>query len=34
VAALLGFDEKQTENLVYRGMAELRRCLRLKGLKP
>ena len=33
-AKLLGFDEKQTENLVYRGMEDLRNCLRLKGLKP
>jgi len=34
VAVLLGFDEKRTENLVYRGMADLRNCLRVKGLKP
>jgi RNA polymerase sigma-70 factor, ECF subfamily len=34
VAVLLGFGEKRTENLVYRGMADLRKCLRVKGLKP
>jgi RNA polymerase sigma-70 factor (ECF subfamily) len=33
-AVLLGYDEKRTENLVYRGMADLRNCLRKKGLKP
>lgn len=33
-AALLGWDDKRTENLVYRGMAELRRCLEGKGVTP
>ena len=33
-AALLGWEEKRTENLVYRGMAELRRCLEDKGVTP
>lgn len=33
-ARLLALDEKQTENLIYRGMADLRNCLRMKGLKP
>jgi len=33
-AGLLAFDEKRTENLIYRGMADLRNCLRVKGLKP
>lgn len=33
-ARLLAFDEKRSENLIYRGMADLRRCLRAKGLKP
>jgi RNA polymerase sigma-70 factor (ECF subfamily) len=33
-AALLGWDAKRTENLVYRGLAELRQCLEAKGVKP
>ncbi|HEX6853299.1 MAG TPA: sigma-70 family RNA polymerase sigma factor [Candidatus Polarisedimenticolaceae bacterium] len=33
-ARILGWSEKRTENLVYRGMADLRRCLEAKGLKP
>jgi RNA polymerase sigma-70 factor (ECF subfamily) len=33
-AALLAFGLKQTENLVYRGLADLRRCLAAKGLAP
>jgi RNA polymerase sigma-70 factor (ECF subfamily) len=33
-AALLGWEEKRTENLVYRGMAELRRCLDSRGVAP
>ena len=33
-AALLGWEEKRTENLVYRGMAELRRCLEGRGVTP
>jgi RNA polymerase sigma-70 factor (ECF subfamily) len=33
-AALLGWDAKRTENLVYRGVADLRRCLESKGVTP
>ena len=33
-AALLGWDAKRTENLVYRGLADLRQCLEAKGVKP
>ena len=33
-AALLGWDAKRTENLVYRGLADLRQCLAAKGVKP
>ena len=33
-AELLGFSNKKTENLVYRGLADLRRCLTAKGLQP
>jgi RNA polymerase sigma-70 factor (ECF subfamily) len=33
-AALFGWTPKKTENLVYRGLADLRRCLREKGLEP
>jgi RNA polymerase sigma-70 factor (ECF subfamily) len=33
-AALFGWTPKKTENLVYRGLADLRRCLRQKGLEP
>ncbi len=33
-ARLLGWDAKRVENLVYRGLADLRRCLVAKGLKP
>lgn len=31
---LARFTFKQAENLVYRGLADLRRCLTLKGLSP
>jgi len=34
VARLLGWGAKKVENLVYRGLADLRRCLVAKGLKP
>lgn len=34
VAELLGYGRKRTENLVYRGLANLRRCLASQGLKP
>ena len=33
-AQLLGWDNKRTENLVYRGLENLRECLKSKGLKP
>lgn len=31
---ILGWDAKRAENLVYRGLADLRRCLSTKGLAP
>lgn len=34
VARLLGWPEKRADNLVYRGLADLRRCLAAKGLEP
>ena len=34
IARLLGGSAKRTENLVYRGLDDLRRCLREKGLAP
>lgn len=33
-AALLAWSPKRTENLVYRGLADLRACLDAKGLRP
>lgn len=33
-AGLLGWDAKRFENLVYRGLADLRLCLRSKGAAP
>ncbi len=33
-ARLLGWTDKRVENLVYRGLADLRRCLASKGLTP
>lgn len=33
-AEVLGFSPKKTENLVYRGLQQLRECLRKKGFKP
>lgn len=33
-ARLLAWPEKRTENLVYRGLADLRACLTAKGLRP
>jgi RNA polymerase sigma-70 factor, ECF subfamily len=33
-ASLLGWNAKRTENLVYRGLADLRRCLEAKGIQP
>jgi RNA polymerase sigma-70 factor (ECF subfamily) len=31
---ILGFTLRKTENLVFRGLADLRRCLASKGLSP
>lgn len=31
---LLGWATKRCENLIYRGLADLRRCLAAKGLRP
>ena len=31
---ILGWTTKKTENLVYRGLADLRRCLEAKGMTP
>jgi len=33
-ARILEWTVKQTENLVYRGLADLRRCLLAKGIRP
>lgn len=33
-AEILGWTVKKTENLVYRGLQDLRECLRAKGLEP
>src|SRR5262249_446532 len=33
-ARLLGREAKRAENLVYRGLADLRECLRGKGMEP
>lgn len=33
-ARILGYGAKRVENLVYRGLADLRRCLVAKGLEP
>ena len=33
-ARILGWDAKRTENLVYRGLADLRQCLLGKGIRP
>ena len=33
-AGLLDWTVKKTENLVYRGLADLRRCLTGKGIEP
>lgn len=34
IGPLLGWNNKRAENLVYRGLADLRRCLASKGFKP
>lgn len=34
VARLTGWNEKRAENLVYRGLADLRKCLIAKGVRP
>jgi RNA polymerase sigma-70 factor (ECF subfamily) len=31
---ILDWSAKRTENLVYRGLAELRKCLTMKGIRP
>jgi RNA polymerase sigma-70 factor, ECF subfamily len=33
-AGLAGWDVKRLENLAYRGLADLRRCLETKGVRP
>jgi RNA polymerase sigma-70 factor (ECF subfamily) len=33
-ARILDWAAKQTENLVYRGLADLRKCLLAKGIRP
>ena len=33
-ASLLGWAVKRAENLIYRGLADLRACLGRKGLQP
>jgi RNA polymerase sigma-70 factor (ECF subfamily) len=33
-ARLLGWSEKRAENLTYRGLADLRSCLRARGVEP
>jgi RNA polymerase sigma-70 factor (ECF subfamily) len=33
-ARILAWSPKRTENLVYRGMADLRECLTAKGMRP
>jgi RNA polymerase sigma-70 factor (ECF subfamily) len=33
-ARILDWPAKRTENLVYRGLADLRACLSNKGLRP
>ncbi len=34
IAEKMGWDQKRADNLVYRGMQDLRECLRKKGLQP
>ncbi len=34
VAGMLGWSAKRADNLVYRGLADLRRCLSAKGIEP
>ncbi len=34
VSAMLGWDLKRTNNLLYRGLADLRHCLTGKGVRP
>lgn len=34
IGRLLGWKAKRADNLVYRGLADLRACLETKGLKP
>jgi RNA polymerase sigma-70 factor (ECF subfamily) len=34
IGKLLGWDGKKADNLVYRGMSDLRECLGFKGVRP
>jgi RNA polymerase sigma-70 factor (ECF subfamily) len=34
IGRILGWSLRKTENLVFRGMADLRRCLTSKGITP
>jgi RNA polymerase sigma-70 factor (ECF subfamily) len=34
IGRLMGWDGKKADNLVYRGMADLRECLESKGVRP
>ncbi len=34
VARLMAWNEKRAENLVYRGLADLRKCLLTRGVRP
>lgn len=34
VAGMLGWNTKRADNLVYRGLVDLRRCLSAKGIEP
>jgi RNA polymerase sigma-70 factor (ECF subfamily) len=34
IGSLLGWKTKRAENLVYRGLADMRVCLKGKGLEP
>ena len=34
VGRLMGWSAKKADNLVYRGRADLRECLELRGIRP
>ena len=34
VAEMLGWNAKRADNLVYRGLSDLRKCLTAKGIEP